>query len=37
MAVVFDHLATTHRELRDMTIVFTITREKVFIVTGNRD
>ena len=34
--LVFDHLATTHRKLLDMTIVFTSTREKVFIVTGDR-
>jgi hypothetical protein len=35
--MVFDHVAISHRKLLDMTIVFSPTREKVFIVTGDRD
>jgi hypothetical protein len=36
--VVFDHLqAIPQRELLDVTIDFYITREKGFVVTGDRD
>jgi hypothetical protein len=35
--VVFDHPAMPNRKLPDMTIIFTTTREKIFIVTGDRD
>jgi hypothetical protein len=35
--VVFDHLAIANRKLLDIGIVFKTTREKLFIVTGDRD